>query len=460
MKSRIIIALSFLIFLCASASAAEVENPDLNFKPLIEPIQKVSVPIKGGASEDVSTYQKIALKDAIEYAMEHNPDIKSTRLNVNRGKNDIKTANRLKNPYIQYFLNSGKAATDNPNNTGLIFPIEILKRGARKNLAKSNLELTKGSVLLAELNLRLDVRQSYVDLVSAKSTLKILDDQRQLLQELVTVAQRKYDVGAAPQMDVIHAKMTLNQLLIQFNSAKTDVYIARFNFNLLLNSKNFDSQEDLLPSKTDFYKLLTPNVSGKIPDFDKIADIAMSKRLDVKNALQDIDVSRKNLVTVVRQRVPDIEVGGGPIFVPAQWSTSGQTTFGGYIGGNITNIPLFYLYNPEIRNAKLQIEQKQLAYESTKHQALMNLHSAYDAFITAQANLNYYNDILLSESNQFLHMARRSYQIGKTSITDYIFIEQSYKNIMMGYTDSLSNYYDAWIGLLREVNDEGLQLNG
>lgn len=428
--------------------------------PVEKDFEKLNPPFQIGTTEDVAKYVKISLPDAIIYALEHNPDIISTRLNVKIANNNIKIARHLKNPYIQFFLNAGKAATDNPNNVGLIFPIELFKRGARKNLAKSNLELIKGNVLLAELMLRLDVRQYYVDLVSAKSTLKILNDQKQLIQELVNIAQKKYEAGASPQMDVIQSKMTLNQLLIQVNSAKAEVLIARNKFNFLLESKNFDTKEDYLPEQKEFISMLTPNPSGKMPDFDSILNIAFEKRLDIKNARQEIDVARKNLVTVVRQRVPDIEIGGGPIFVPQQLSTADRNTYGLYAGGNITNIPLFYMYNPEIKNAKLQIEQKELAYERVKHQALMDLHSAYDDFITSQINLNYYNDVLLNESKQFLHMARRSYEIGKTSITDYIFIEQSYKNIMMGYINALSGYYDSWIGILKEVNDEELKLNG
>jgi len=387
-------------------------------------------------------------------------DIKGNRINVDKAKNDIKTANRLRNPNIESFFNGGRAATDNPNNVGVLFPIDIAKRGPRKNLAKSNLELTKGNVALAEFNLRLDVRQAYIDLVAAKSTLKILSEHRRLLQELLNIAQKRFDAGAAPEMDVIHAKMTLNQLLIQVNSANTQVYVARYNFNRLLNSQNFDSREDYLPEQNEFIALLTPKPIEKSPEFKELSAIAVERRLDLKNAQKDIDVARKNLTLTIRQRVPDIELGAGYAFVPQTMATDDQFSQGAYIAGNITNIPLLYQYTPEIKNAKLQVEQKQIVYESLRNQAMMNLHSAYDEFNTAQANLNYYNDILLSESGQFLKMAKRSYQVGKSNLIDLIFVEQSYKSIVMGYTKALSDYYNAWIEIVRQVNDEELKLHG
>jgi outer membrane protein TolC len=439
------------------------DNPQRPFHPIIEPIQKATdskKALEAGTSTEVATYEKISLPDAINYALCHNLDIAGNRLNVDIAKNNIKTANRLRNPSIISYVNFGTAATDNPDYAGVVFPIDIAKRSPRKKLAKSNLELTRGYVSLAELNLRLDVRQAYVNLVAAKSALKILSDHRILLQELLDVAQRKYVVGAVPQMDVIHAKMTLNQLLIQVNSANTYVYVARYDFNRLLNSQNFDSKEDYLPEQKEFISLLTPKSTDKMPDFNVLADIAIQKRIDLKNAQKDIDVAKKNLTLVIRQRVPDIELGGGYMVVSPQMATREALSQGAFLMGNITNIPLLYQYSPEIKNAKLAVDQKQLAYDSLKNQAMMTLHSAYDEFNTAQDNLNYYNDILLSESRQFLNMAKRSYQVGKSNITDFIFIQQSYKTIMMGYTTALADYYNAWVNILREVNDEELKLNG
>lgn len=423
-----------------------------------------SKPLVAGTFSDEQTYDKISLPEAIDYALTHNLDIQGNRLNTDIARNNVKVANRLRNPYFMSYFNLGKAATDNPNYMGLMFPIDIAKRGPRKNLAKSNLELTKGNVALAEFYLRLDVRQAYIDLVAAKSMLRILNDHRKLLQELLDIAQKKYDVGAVPQMDVIHAKMTLNQLLIQVNSANTQVYVARYNLNKLLNSVNYDSKEDYLPEQKDIISLLTPSSFDRIIDFKELSSVAIQKRIDIKNAQKDIEVAQKNLTVVIRQRVPDIELGGGYMFVPSQMATSETFAQGAYVAGNIMNIPLLYQYSPEIKNAKLQVEQKQLAYNSLKNQAMMTLHSAYDEYNTARDNLNYYNDVLLSESKQFLGMSRKSYMVGKTNMVNFIFVEQSYKNIMIGYTEALANYYNAWINLLREVNDEklgeDLKLNG
>lgn len=409
---------------------------------------------------DIPTLQKLTLPQAIDYAIKHNLAMQSTRLDVNKAKNDIKAAGRFQNPSMYNFLNSGKAATDNPDQFGFVQPIEIAKRGPRKRLAQANFELTKGNVELREFYLRLDVRQTYVDLVAAKTTLKIMEEQKKLLEELYCVAKRKFEVGTAPEMDVIQAKMAFDLLITQVNNARTAVDVARYNFNKALGSdNNFDTAEDYLPDQKDFIFLLTPKPQDKMPEFMKVANVAADKRLDLKNAKQEVEVARKNLVVVTRQRVPDFEIGGGAMYCPDGLTTAEGANYGYYVVGNITNIPLFYRYTPEIKNAALEVDQKALQYNNLRHVAMMDLNSTYEQFVTAQTNLNFYNDALLVESKRFLGMAKKSYEIGKTSITDFIFIQQSYRSILMGYTNSLATYYDSWVDFLREVNDEEIKLD-
>lgn len=432
---------------------------DIYLEPPIKSAQEVISPIQIGTSAEDKNYIKISLPEAIDYAMSHNFGVQSVRLENDKARNDIKTAGKLLNPRIESFLNLGRAAIDNPDYVGLIFPIELFKRAPRKRLARSNLELVKGNVLLTELNLRLDTRQAYVNLVAAKSTLKVLTEQKQLLQELLNIAQRKFEVGKTPQIDIIQAKMALNQLILQVNSARTDVLVARYKFNMILLSNDFDTKEDYLPAQKEFVDMLTPSSEGKLPPFEEILERALSRRFDIRNARQDIDVARKNLTVVIRKRIPDIELGAGALYVPPTLATDGQTNTGALMLANITNIPLLYQYTPEIKNAKILVEQKELIYKNILHVATMDLHSVYDSFVAAQMNLNYYSDVVLAESGRYLNMAKESYTVGKSNMVSLLYIEQSYRSIIMGYTIALANYYNAWVNVLQEVNDEDFTLN-
>lgn len=98
------------------------------------------------ASYAVDIPEKITLPQALDLAVQNNIDYKSAKIDVDIAKNKIKEANRLQNPDFNIFYNFGSAGRGNPQQIGLSETIEIAKRGARKKLAKSNLELTKQNV--------------------------------------------------------------------------------------------------------------------------------------------------------------------------------------------------------------------------------------------------------------------------------------------------------------------------
>ncbi len=408
--------------------------------------------------------QKLTLEAAVEMAVQNNIDYTAEKLDIDIAKNNIKAANRLQNPDFNVFYNFGKAGSGNPQQIGLSETIEIAKRGARKKLAKSNLELTKENVSYYEFDLKMDVREAYVNLVAAKSILNSLKQQQQLLEELVAIAKKRVAAGAAPEMDVIQAEIALNQMITQVNTAKVNVKSASFDFNKVINPKDktdiiFDSADDLFNDKKNFTGLLTPEPESELPQFDTIAENTLKNRFDIRIAKQQIDVAKKNLTVVARQRIPDLAVLGGYGYQSKGMSDDGTFQNGAYAGASLVNIPLFYSYRPEIKNAKLEVEKAGLNYNSTRNKALKDLNNAYEKFLTAKLNLNYYNNKLLKSSEEMIKLSKRSYEVGKSNLTTLIVMEQSYKSIIVGYTYALAEYYNCWIDFLREVNSEELKFN-
>ena len=407
-----------------------------------------------------NSVQKINLSEAVNLAIKNNIDFQANKLDTEIAKNNIKVANKLQNPDFDIFYNFGSAGKGNPQLFGMTETIEIAKRGARKKLAKANYELAKENLNFYEFDLKMDVREAYINLVAAKSILKSLQEQQKLLKELLTIAQRRYEAGAAPEIDVIQAEIALNQMTTQVNTAKVNVKSATFEFNKTINPKDktylkFDTVDDLF--RNNFIDLETPNPKSQMPEFETIAEDSLKNRFDIKIAKQQINVAEKNLTVIARQRIPDLEIQGGYGYQSKGMSDDGRFKSGAYAGASLVNLPLLYAYRPEIKNAKLEVEKAELNYISTKNKALKDLNNAYEKFVTAQMNLNFYNDKLLKNSDEMIRVSKRSYEVGKSNLTSLIVMEQSYKSIIIGYTYALADYYNCWINFLREVNQEELK---
>ena len=185
------------------------------------------------AIEDV---KKVDLDDAIEIALKNNIDLKAAQLNIQMAKNEEKVANRLQNPSIDGFYFLGAAGWSEPKQWGLSQNIEVAKRSARKKLAESNLKLVEKNTDYTTFDLKMDVREAYINLVASKSILHTLEQQQELQEELLKIAQNHVKAKKVPEIDAIQAEIALNQLITQVNTAKVNVKQSLSNFNKVINT--------------------------------------------------------------------------------------------------------------------------------------------------------------------------------------------------------------------------------
>lgn len=408
--------------------------------------------------EDV---RKVYLNEAINAALKNNIDLQVAQIELNIAKNNIKSANRLQNPSFDAYYFMGASGRTEPRQLGATQEIEIAKRNARKKLAESNLKLSEKEFDYTTFDLKMDVREAYINLVATKSILFTLEQQEELQEELLKIAKAKVKAHSTPQIDVIQAEIALNQMITQVNTANVHVKNALANFNKVINDPNnivYDSMDKIFLEENNFEEMLTPAPDYKFPDFSEIKQRALENRYDIKISKQEIDIAEKNLTVVARQRIPDFQISGGYAYKPGAYSDSGNFNNGAYVGGSLVNIPLFYNYSPEIQNATLKLKQAELKNESVQNKALKDVKAAYDRFLTAADNLNHYESKIVTGSEELIETSKKSYEAGESDITSLIVMKQSYKSIIIGYTQALAEYYNSWTNFLREVNDENFNL--
>ena len=408
----------------------------------------------------IEDYKQINLQQALDIAVEKNIDLKAAKLNIDIAKNNIKSANQVQNPNFNMFYNIGTAGRSEPQQLGFSELVEIGKRGARKNLAKSKLQLEHENLKYDKFNLKMDVREAYINLVAEKSVLNTLEQQEKLQEQLLNVVKKKVKSGKAPEIDELQAEISLNQMKTQVNTSRIAVRNALVYFNKIINpveNSYFDTQDKIFAEENNFDELLTPNPDDIMPDFEEIKEHALEHRYDIKIAKQKIDIAEKNLKLLLHQRIPDIEIAGGYLY-QSKAQTDERFKSGAYAGASIVNLPVFYTFKPEIQNAKIELEQSHLNYISTINKAIKDTDAAYAKFLTARENLDCYEKKILTSSDKLIETSIKSYESGKTDLTTLIVMKQSYKSSIVGYTCALAEYYNSWTNFLREVNDESFDL--
>ena len=401
-------------------------------------------------------FKKIDLKTAIEVANKNNLDIKSSKLDVDIAKNEIKISNRLQNPSLVTAWNFGKAGKGNPNQIGMSETVELFKRGPKKKLAQTNYDLTLKNFEYKKFNLKMDVAEAYIKLVVAKSILQKYEHQQKFLEELLAISNLNNTEKNKLDLDTIEAKIALNQIITEVNKAKTSAKTARIEFNRIINAQdtNYDSLDTNLSKETSIIGINIPQTSEKLPPFKSIENSAIENRYDIKIAKNQIELAKKKLTVVARQKVPDLEIAGGYGYQTIGLSDDNTYKSGAFLGANLVNIPVLYTYRPEIKNAQLEIEKANLEYTSTVNKAKKTVEIAYENFVTAQLNLESYNDKILKDSEELFTLFEKKYKVENVDFATLAAVEESYQDLIVGYSEALSDYYISWIEFLREINSE------
>ena len=403
-----------------------------------------------------NNYEQIDLKTAIDIANKNNLDIKASKFNVDIAKNEIKISNRLQNPSIVTTWNFGDAGKGNPNQIGLAETIELFKRAPRKRLAQTNYNLTQENYEYQKFDLKMDVAEAYIKLVVAKSVLQKYEHQQKFLEELLKISNLNNKEKNRLDLDTIEARIALNQIITEVNKAKTNAKTARISFNRVINAQdtNYDSLDTNLSKENGITGINIPETSAKLPPFKSIEDSAIQNRYDIRIAKNQIELAKKKLTVVVRQKVPDIEIAAGYGYQTIGLADDNKHKSGAFLGANLVNIPVLYSYRPEIKNAQMEIEKANLEYISTVNKAKKSVEIAYEDFITAQLNLDSYNDKILKDSEELFALFEQKYKVENVDFATLAAVEESYQDLVVGYSEALSDYYTSWIRFLREINSE------
>lgn len=390
------------------------------------------------AHSDSDRY-KISLEEAINMALDGNIELQEQRKNLGISQNNVKKANALKNPQIQSNLLMGPIAKGNSSQVGVMLPIEVTKRGIRKKAALADLSYTENKIKDYEFKLKLRVRTSYFNLLVAKSELKIMEDRRDLLEDLLDIAKNHPKNSPNYEIEVLQADMKLKKQDVNINRVKIDIRTAQYNFNRVLNLANNPTLYDVKDYSVFGDKFYT---QLDLPSYEDLETVAIKNRYDIKMAEDKILKAKKDLEVVARQRIPDLYLSGGYAFAH-------DGTSGAYVGAGI-DVPALYRYTPEIKNAKLEYDKAQLEYNSIINITKNVIHTNYDKFVMAQENVGHYKEIV-EESNKILNLSKQRYKKGNTSLASLIIVEHSHQELLNEYLEAVRAYYNAYIALLQEV---------
>jgi cobalt-zinc-cadmium efflux system outer membrane protein len=164
----------------------------------------------GLASATGAQEPALTLEQAIAIARQQNPGLLAAQRAREAARAGVQGAGALANPVLSVTPAVTKPAPD--LQLQLFQSLEIFgQRTARTRVARAHQEVAEVDYRAVELALVRDVKKAYYDALAAHSIAALNQDLLTTANALRDAAQRKFDVGSAPQLEVIKTEVEVTR---------------------------------------------------------------------------------------------------------------------------------------------------------------------------------------------------------------------------------------------------------
>jgi outer membrane protein TolC len=293
------------------------------------------------------------------------------------------------------------------------------------------------------------VMQTYYNIVSQEQRLKAIEEQMQLSEERLRLAQYKFDVGTGAKPDVLQAQIDLNAQKSAHLSQQTAIAKLKEQLNQLL----------VLPMSNDFA------VSDTIVFNEGLIIDSIQAGINTTNpqlllAQKSLDIAQLTLEERRAERLPTVSFNSAYNFN----RTNNQAVINpfqplfnqnhGLNYGFTATIPIFngYITRRNIRAAQLDIEYQQLTYQRNLSQLTTSVSNAYRDYDLYKRTLDLEEENMnLVRENLFI--ARERYRLGISTFLEMREAQQSLADAANRLIQARYNTKLAEIELLRLRGD-------
>ena len=403
----------------------------------------------------------LSVDEAIATALKQNLGIKVAENDIEIAKNNAVKGNAGFLPTInvvgaltpsfgylnQKLSNGDKVNRKNLSNnlTGGIQLSWLLYDGKRMYLELDRLRELQG---LGEINLRIraeqivyDVMRTYYSIVRHQELYNSLNEQLNLFEERLRLAQIRLEVGKGNQLDVLQAQTDLNVQKTNLLRQKQAIEIAKLQLSqLMTNATNavFEVNDSIA---------VRPSW-----DFNDLNNNALNKNLNVDLLNKQVGIAMLIEKQIETFKKPRLTLNSA-FTLGRQDNTAGLFLVNQNTGLNAGVSIIYPLYDGgnikrQVANAKIDIASNQLRLKQLQTDLTNNLNIAYQNYLNAL-------EILRAEeenakvARQSIALAMERYRLSRSTVLELAQIQQVYENSVFRSVASKFEAKMAEIDLMR-----------
>lgn len=405
--------------------------------------------------------ERWTLRQCIDYAIEHNIDIRRTANNAEQSAVDVNTAKWARLPnlngsagqswnwgrtqtaiknedtgdYSTVYVNTSSNGTNMSLSTSVpIFTgLEIPNQYA---LAKLNLKAAMADLEKAKEDISINIASDYLQVLFNEELHQVALGQVQLSKEQYDRIHRLAEVGKASPAEVAEAKSRVAQDEMNVVQTLNNYKLALLNLSQLIE---LETPEGLALESPAVNLELTP-----LTPPDEIFQTALVSKPSIQAALFRLEGSKHNIRIAQSNFYPQLSLSGslGTNYystIDRTFSQQMSDNFSKYVGFNLS-VPIFnrLATRNRVRTARLQRENYALQLDNTKKMLYKEIQQAWYKATAAESQYASSHTAALASEESFKLMSEK-YENGKANAVEY---NEAKQNLMKAQSDELQAKYD------------------
>lgn len=397
-----------------------------------------------------------SLRQCIDYAIEHNIDIRKTANAVEESQIDVNTSKwaRLPNLNGSADQNWGWGRTKSPDsnsytnrnnaNTGfslgtsipLFTGFEISNQYA---LSKLNFKAAIEDLNKAKQDIAINVASAYLQALLNLELHKVAVSQSALSKEQFARIEKLLSVGKASPAELAEAKARVAQDEMNVVQSDNNYKLTLLDLSQLLELPSPEKLKLEAPEEELTLSPLTPP--------DDIYTEALSQRPEIKAAELRVSGADKSIKIAQSSFYPQLSLNAG--IGSSYYTVNGKApySFGKQLNDNFNqsvgfglNIPIFnrFATRNKVRAAKIQKLNKELQLDNTKKVLYKEIQQAWYKAVAAESKYNS-SEIAVKANEESFQLMSEKFANGKATSVEY---NEAKLNLTKALSDKIQSKYD------------------
>lgn len=366
------------------------------------------------------------LRDLIQEALSQNPQIRALKAEWEAKEAKVLSEKMFPQPQIRLtYVGEAIQTKVGPQDRKygvtqrMPFPTKLHLKG---KIASKESEIAYIKYLLKMREVIRDLKTAFYDYYFVLQAIRILQEEKLILQSMSKAIQRKYESLKAPQQDLVKAHLEIARIEDKILSFEKYRNFLKAQLNQILNRpeqkeiflpEDYQLQLDLVPQDKD--SLLEKALQG--------SPLVLVDRLGIEKQALKLSLTSQEYLPDFALMADYVEIGEGSTNLENDGKDAWMVSLG------ITLPIWFWKINSDIKSEKSKLESQKGRYEEKENFLAFKVEDLHFKLDTNYQLIDLYRNVIVPQAEQNFSTSRIAYESGLVDFLNWLDAERNLINL-------------------------------